>query len=77
MSSASSGRAGLPTQRARVAAFAVRNPRCKTAADALIALDRLQAGDHSPWLYPTENALHSGPMDKTVAAPDADDTGAA
>jgi hypothetical protein len=44
--------AWLPTQRARIAAFAARHPRCKTAADALIALDRLEAGDHSPWLYP-------------------------
>ncbi|MFD8216300.1 hypothetical protein ACFV2U_21775 [Streptomyces sp. NPDC059697] len=44
--------AWLPTQRARIAAFATRYPRCKTAADALIALDRLEAGDHSPWLYP-------------------------
>ncbi|WP_371673651.1 hypothetical protein OG985_41845 [Streptomyces sp. NBC_00289] len=42
----------LPTQRARVTAFAARHPHCKTAADALIALDRLQAGDHSAWLYP-------------------------
>ncbi|MFG2128718.1 hypothetical protein ACGFNV_13110 [Streptomyces sp. NPDC048751] len=44
--------AWLPTQRARVAAFAARHPRCKTAADALIALDSLQAGGYSPWLYP-------------------------
>ncbi|MFF7881818.1 hypothetical protein ACH40F_16170 [Streptomyces sp. NPDC020794] len=44
--------AWLPTQRGRIAAFATRHPRCKTAADALIALDRLEAGDHSPWLYP-------------------------
>jgi hypothetical protein len=45
--------AWLPTQRARIAAFATRHPRCKTASDALIAVDRLQAGDHSPWLYPS------------------------
>ncbi|MGH3324171.1 MAG: hypothetical protein ACRDOV_07050 [Streptomyces sp.] len=42
----------LPTQRGRIAAFAARHPRCKTAADTLIAIDRLQAGGHSPWLYP-------------------------
>ncbi|MFI2761966.1 hypothetical protein ACH5A3_24380 [Streptomyces echinatus] len=44
--------AWLPTQRVRIATFATRHPRCKTAADALIALDRLRDGDHSPWLYP-------------------------
>ncbi|UYQ61879.1 hypothetical protein [Streptomyces peucetius] len=44
--------AWLPTQRARIATFATRHPRCKTAADALIAVDRLQAGGLSPWLYP-------------------------
>ncbi|MEU1037294.1 hypothetical protein [Streptomyces sp. NPDC005907] len=44
--------AWLPTQRARVAAFAARHPRCKTAADAVSALDALAAGDHSPWPYP-------------------------
>ncbi|WP_406724063.1 hypothetical protein WJ438_04535 [Streptomyces sp. GD-15H] len=44
--------AWLPTQRARIATFATRHPRCKTAADALIAVDRLRAGHHSPWLYP-------------------------
>ncbi|OEV02053.1 hypothetical protein AN217_01925 [Streptomyces qinglanensis] len=44
--------AWLPTQRPRIAAFARRHPRCKTAADALIAVDRLRAGGHSPWLYP-------------------------
>ncbi|MDF4254533.1 hypothetical protein, partial [Streptomyces sp. WMMB303] len=44
--------AWLPTQRPRIAAFARRHPSCKTAADAVIAVDRLQAGDHSPWLYP-------------------------
>ncbi|MFI0813190.1 hypothetical protein [Streptomyces echinatus] len=43
--------AWLPTQRARIATFATRHPRCKTAADALIAVDRLRDGDHSPWLY--------------------------
>ncbi|WP_246143674.1 hypothetical protein [Actinacidiphila oryziradicis] len=42
----------LPLQRGRVAAFAERHPRCKTAADALIAIEWLQAGDGSPWLYP-------------------------
>jgi hypothetical protein len=44
--------AWLATQRARIATFAMRHPRCKTAADALIAVDRLRDGDHSPWLYP-------------------------
>ncbi|MFI8851338.1 hypothetical protein ACIGW3_14275 [Streptomyces sp. NPDC053499] len=34
--------AWLPTQRARIAAFSVRHPRCKTAADALIAVGRLR-----------------------------------
>ncbi|WP_157876001.1 hypothetical protein [Peterkaempfera griseoplana] len=42
----------LPTQRSRIAVFAARHPRCKTAKDALIAIDRLHAGDHSPWFYP-------------------------
>ncbi|MEU7241836.1 hypothetical protein [Streptomyces sparsogenes] len=42
----------LPTQRPRIAAFATRHPRCKTAADTLIALDHLRAGTGSPWLYP-------------------------
>ncbi|MEW2292037.1 hypothetical protein ABZ719_04915 [Streptomyces sp. NPDC006743] len=45
----------LTTQRARIAAFATRHPRCKTAADALIAIDHFEAGDHSPWLYPAAN----------------------
>ncbi|MEU5511600.1 hypothetical protein [Streptomyces fungicidicus] len=44
--------AWLPTQRPRVAAFAARHPRCKTASDALIAIDLLRAGGHSPWPYP-------------------------
>ncbi|UUN27659.1 hypothetical protein [Streptomyces sp. FIT100] len=44
--------AWLPTQRARITTFATHHPRCKTAADALIAIDRIQAGDHSPWSYP-------------------------
>ncbi|MCX4583908.1 hypothetical protein [Streptomyces sp. NBC_01481] len=44
--------AWLPTQRSRITTFATQHPRCKTAADALIAIDRLQAGGHSPWLYP-------------------------
>ncbi|KAF3469660.1 hypothetical protein GL259_18560 [Streptomyces sp. Tu 3180] len=44
--------AWLPTQRPRVAAFAARYPRCKTASDTLTAIDRLAAGDHSPWAYP-------------------------
>ncbi|MFJ1969570.1 hypothetical protein ACIO93_12955 [Streptomyces sp. NPDC087903] len=54
----------LPTQRARVTAFAARHPHCKTAADALIALDRLQAGDYSAWLYPygIERLLGAGLM---------------
>lgn len=42
----------LPSQRDRVAGFAVRHPGCKTATDALIALERLQSGDESPWFYP-------------------------
>jgi hypothetical protein len=44
--------AWLPTQRPRVASFAARHPRCKTASDALTAIDHLGAGDHSPWAYP-------------------------
>ncbi|MER7486447.1 hypothetical protein ABTY20_11210 [Streptomyces sp. NPDC126497] len=44
--------AWLPTQRPRVAAFAARHPRCKTASDTLVAIDHLAAGDHSPWWYP-------------------------
>ncbi|MCF6525127.1 hypothetical protein HOY81_18860 [Streptomyces sp. JJ36] len=44
--------AWLPTQRGRIAAFAARHPRCRTAADALHALDALHAGAESPWLYP-------------------------
>lgn len=42
----------LPSQRERVEAFAVRHPGCKTAADALIAVERLQSGEGSPWFYP-------------------------
>ncbi|WP_309060756.1 hypothetical protein [Streptomyces sp.] len=44
--------AWLPALRPRVAGFAARHPRCKTASDTLIAIDRLDAGDHSPWTYP-------------------------
>lgn len=42
----------LPTLRPRVALFAARHPRCKTASDALHALASLQAADYGPWLYP-------------------------
>ncbi|MER5424330.1 hypothetical protein [Streptosporangium roseum] len=41
----------LPTQRDRIASFAAAH-RCKTAADAVVAIDRLQAGEPSPWFYP-------------------------
>ncbi|MYS20811.1 hypothetical protein GA0115240_123617 [Streptomyces sp. DvalAA-14] len=44
--------AWLPSQRDRAEAFAVRHPGCKTAADALIAVERLQSGEGSPWVYP-------------------------
>ncbi|WP_307825129.1 hypothetical protein [Streptomyces sp. M2CJ-2] len=44
--------AWLPTQRPRIADFATRHPRCKTASDTLIAIDHLGTGDHSPWMYP-------------------------
>ncbi|MFD1310427.1 hypothetical protein [Streptomyces kaempferi] len=42
----------LLTQRPRIASFTARHPRCKNAADALIAISHLQDGDWSPWLYP-------------------------
>jgi hypothetical protein len=42
----------LPSQRDRVAEFAGRHPRCKTAADALVAIDRVRMGGGSPWVYP-------------------------
>ncbi|QNP67813.1 hypothetical protein [Streptomyces genisteinicus] len=43
----------LLTQRPRIASFAARHPRCKTAADALAGLDHLRAGaPYSPWAYP-------------------------
>ncbi|MFJ9913417.1 hypothetical protein [Actinacidiphila glaucinigra] len=42
----------LVTQRPRIASFAARNPRCKNAADALIAISHLQEGSWSPWFYP-------------------------
>jgi hypothetical protein len=42
----------VPSQRDRVAAFAARHPGCKTAADSLIAVERLQSGDEGPWFYP-------------------------
>ncbi|CAL9500969.1 hypothetical protein SUDANB15_03418 [Streptomyces sp. enrichment culture] len=44
--------AWLPTQRPRVAGFAARHPRCRTASDTLTAIDRVAAGDHSPRAYP-------------------------
>ncbi|WP_217128680.1 hypothetical protein [Streptomyces sp. AC558_RSS880] len=58
--------AWLPTQRPRVAAFATRHPRCKTAADTLIAIDHLAAGAHSPWWYPYGTDLY---LRLTAAAP--------
>ncbi|MEY2245015.1 hypothetical protein AB8A21_19210 [Streptomyces sp. BF23-18] len=42
----------LLTQRPRMASFAARHPRCKNAADALIAISHFQEGDWSPWFYP-------------------------
>lgn len=42
----------LITQRHRIATFAARHPRCKNAADALIAISHLQQGDWGPWFYP-------------------------
>jgi hypothetical protein len=44
--------AWLPSQRDRAEAFAVRHPGCKTAADALIAVERITSGDGSPWFHP-------------------------
>lgn len=38
--------------RETVTAFAARHPDCKTAADALIAYDRLARGEQSCWYYP-------------------------
>jgi hypothetical protein len=40
-----------PAVRDRVQAFADRNPRCKNAADALIAIDSF-GGDEGVWFYP-------------------------
>ncbi|MDP9845481.1 hypothetical protein [Streptosporangium lutulentum] len=40
----------LPTQRDRIASFATKH-RCKTAADTVVAIDRLRAGEPSPWFY--------------------------
>ncbi|MBO0657125.1 hypothetical protein J1792_31700 [Streptomyces triculaminicus] len=51
----------LPALRARMAAFAVRNPRCKNASDALIAIDALEAGTPGPWLSPYDIRALSGP----------------
>jgi hypothetical protein len=42
----------LVTQRDRIATFAAPRPRCKNAADALIAISHLREGDGSPWLHP-------------------------
>ncbi|MFE9170523.1 hypothetical protein ACFYNZ_13515 [Streptomyces kebangsaanensis] len=42
----------LVTQHGRVEAFAIQHPRCKNAADALVAIARLREGRESAWLYP-------------------------
>ncbi|MGJ3560104.1 hypothetical protein ACR6C2_21895 [Streptomyces sp. INA 01156] len=51
----------LPTRRPRIADFAARHPRCKTASDTLVAIDHLDAGDHSPWMYPYGVQEYLGP----------------
>jgi hypothetical protein len=38
--------------KARVEQFSQEHPECKTARDALIAIDRLGRGEGSPWVYP-------------------------
>ncbi|MFE0700366.1 hypothetical protein [Streptomyces sp. NPDC058872] len=53
--------AWLPTLRARIAAFAVRHPHCKNSSDALLAIDALDAGTWSPWLYPYGMRALGGP----------------
>ncbi|MGW7533354.1 hypothetical protein [Amycolatopsis sp. NPDC054798] len=42
---------GVKTKTA-VARFSQAHPTCKTARDALIAYDRLDRGEDSPWVYP-------------------------
>lgn len=51
--------------RDRLQRFADLHPRCKTAKDALLAIDALKRGDLPPWWYPTygydparDNSLH-------------------
>ncbi|MEU2514648.1 hypothetical protein [Streptomyces syringium] len=53
--------AWLPRLRARITSFAVRHPHCKNASDALTAIDALEAGDWSPWLYPYGMRTLGGP----------------
>ncbi|MFF1685452.1 MULTISPECIES: hypothetical protein [unclassified Streptomyces] len=57
----------LPTLRPRIAAFAVRHPRCKNASDALIGLDALDAGTGSLWLYPYHEGAVQVPPARNAA----------